>query len=161
MASYAYLDHRFIAKEIIKRCSKEQITAAPPRLLEQFAADKDFRTLSALVEKGISGGPSAYRTLHMLTCGGHDSWIAEELLEKRMWVDLDDYNTLHACVQNDAVEVCKLLLDGGIDFDVYQQWAKNHPCAGHEETLRALADHWSEMQMEQAPTQEIGGQTFG
>lgn len=96
----------------------------------------------------------------MLTCGGHDSWIAEELLEKRMWVDLDDYNTLHACVQNDAVEVRKLL-DGGIDFDVYQQWAKNHPCAGHEETLRALADHWSEMQMEQAPTQEIGGQTFG
>ena len=161
MASYAYLDHRFIAKEIIKRCSEEQISAAPSCLLEQFAADKDFRTLSTLVEKGISGGPSAYRTLHMLTCGGHDSWIAEELLEKRMWVDLDDYNALHACVQNDAVDVCKLLLDGGIDFDVYQQWAKNHPCAGHEETLQALADHWSEMRMEEAPVQESGGMTLG
>lgn len=161
IASYAYLDHRFIAKEIIKRCSEEQITAAPSCLLEQFAAGKDFRTLSTLVEKGISGGGSSARALHMLTYNGHDSWIAEELLEKRMWVDTSDYNTLHACVQNDAVEVCKLLLDGGIDFDVYQQWAKNHPCAGHEETLRALADHWSEMQMEQATAQEIGGQTFG
>ncbi len=168
MASYAYLDHRFIAKEIIKRCSEEQIAAAPSYLLEQFAADKDFRTLSALVEKGISGGPSTYRTLHMLTCEGHDSWIAEELLEKRMWVDLDDYNALHACVQNDAVEVCKLLLDGGMDFDVYQQWAKNHPCAGHEETLQALTDHWSEMQAEQAgaPAElqqgpAMGGQTLG
>ena len=163
MASYAYLEHRFIAKEIIKQCNEEQITAAPSCLLEQFAADKDFRTLSALVEKGISGGGSSARTLHMLTYNSHDSWIAEELLEKRMWVDLDDYNALHACVQNDAVDVCKLLLNGGIDFDVYQQWAKNYPCAGHEETLQALAAQCSEIQAEpeQVPAQEIGGQTFG
>ncbi len=161
MASYAYLDHRFIAKEIIKQCGEEQIAAAPSCLLEQFAADKDFRTLSALVEKGISGGPSAWRTLHMLTCGGHDSWIAEELLKKRMWVDTNDYNTLHACVQNDAVGVCKLLLDGGMDFEQYQQWAQTRPCAGHEETLQALADHWSGMQAEQASAHESGGMTLG
>ena len=165
MASYAYLDHRFIAREIIRRCGEEQIAAAPPRLLEQFAADQDFRTLSALVEKGISGGPNAWRTLHMLTCGGHDSWIAEALLKKRMWVEADDYNALHACVQNDAVDVCKLLLEGGVDFDVYQQWAKNHPCGGHEETVRALADHWVELQAaqeqgEQAPSQ-TGGMSLG
>ena len=163
MASYAHSDHRFIAKEIIKRCGEEQIAAAPSRLLEQFAADKDFRTLSALVEKGISGGSSAWRTLHMLTYEGRDSWIAEELLEKRMWVDVNDYSTLHACVQNDAVGVCKLLLDGGMDFDQYRQWAQTRPCAGHEETLQALADHWSEMQaeMEQTPAQENGGMTLG
>ncbi len=165
MASYAYLDHRFIAREIIRRCGEEQIAAAPPRLLEQFAADQDFRTLSALVEKGISGGPNAWRTLHMLTCGGHDSWIAEALLIKRMWVEADDYNALHACVQNDAVDVCKLLLEGGVDFDVYQQWAKNHPCGGHEETVQALADHWVELQAaqeqgEQAPSQ-TGGMSLG
>ena len=165
MASYAYLNHRFIAREIIRRCGEEQIAAAPPRLLEQFAADQDFRTLSALVEKGISGGPNAWRTLHMLTCGGHDSWIAEALLKKRMWVEADDYNALHACVQNDAVDVCKLLLEGGVDFDVYQQWAKNHPCGGHEETVQALADHWVELQAaqeqgEQAPSQ-TGGMSLG
>ena len=161
IASYAHSDHRFIAKEIINRCSEEQIAAAPSRLLEQFAADKDFHTLSTLVEKGISGGPSAWRTLHMLTCGGHDSWIAEELLEKRMWVATDDYRALHACIENDAVDVCKLLLDGGMDFDQYRQWAQTRSCAGHEETLQALAEHWSEMQTEQVPDQEIGGQTFG
>ena len=163
MASYAYLDHRFIATEIIKRCSEVQIAGAPSCLLEQFAADKDFRTLSTLVEKGISGGSSAWRTLHMLTYEGRDSWIAEDLLEKRMWVETDDYGALHACVQNDAVDVCKLLLDGGIDFDVYQQWAKNHPCDGHEKTMQALEDHWSEIQtkMAQVPAQENGGMTFG
>ena len=163
MASYAHSDHRFIAKEIIKRCGEEQIAAAPSFLLEQFAMDKDFRTLSALVEKGISGGGSSARTLHMLTYEGRDSWIAEELLEKRMWVDVNDYSALHACVQNDAVEVCRLLLDGGMDFDQYRQWAQTRPCAGHEETLQALADHWSEMQaeVEQAPAQENGGMTLG
>lgn len=163
MASYAYLDHRFIAKEIIKQCSEEQIIVAPSRLLEQFAADKDFHTLSTLVEKGISGGPSAWRTLHMLTCGGHDSWIAEELLEKRMWVATDDYRALHACIENDAVDVCKLLLDGGMNFEGFRQWAKDYTYIEHKETMKALAAHWSEMQAEpeQAPDQEIGGQTFG
>lgn len=160
MACYAYWDHRFIAKEIIKQCSEEQITAAPSRLLEQFAADKDFRVLSTLVEKGISGGLSAWRTLHMLTYEGRDSWIAEELLAKRMWVALDDYRALHACVQNDAVEVCKLLIDNGMDFGAYQEWAQAQHCAGHEETLQALADHWAARQ-ERAPAQEIGGQTLG
>lgn len=164
IASYAHSDHCYIAKQIIKRCGEEQIAAAPSRLLEQFAADEDFRTLSTLVEKGISGGPNAWRTLHMLTCQKQDCWIAEELLEKRMWVDTSDYNALHACVQNNAVEVCRLLLDGGMDFDQYRQWAQTRPCAGHEETLRALEDHWSEMQaeMEQtAPAQENGGMVLG
>jgi len=163
MASYAYLDHRFIAKEIIKQCNGEQIAAAPPYLLEQFAMDRDWHTLSELVEKGISGGPSAARTLHMLTYQQSDRWIAEELLQKRMWVDTGDYGALHACVQNDAVEVCKLLLDGGMDFDVYQQWAKNHPSPGHEDTIEALSNYWSELQaeMEQAGPPEMGGQTLG
>ena len=152
MASYAHSDHRFLAKEIIMRCSEEQITAAPSCLLEQFAADKDFRTLSALVEKGIAGGSSAVRTLHMLTYEGRNSWIAEELLKKRMWVDTGDYSALRACIENDAVEVCKLLLDGGMDFDGYQQWSQTQHFTGHEETMQALAGHWSELRaaMEQA-----------
>ena len=164
MASYAYFEHRFIATEIIKQCSEAQITTAPPRLLEQVAADKNFHALSTLVEKGISGGPNAWRVLHMLTCQKSDCWLAEELLKERMWVATNDYSALHACIQNDAVDVCKRLLDGGIDFDVYQQWAKNYPYDGHEETTQALSDYWSEMQaaQEQAPTsQEIGGMTLG
>ena len=95
----------------------------------------------------------------MLTYENRNSWIAEHLLQKRMWVDTNDYSVFHACIENDAVEVCRLLLDGGMDFDVYQQWAKTHPCCGHEETLQALADYW--LEIAQAPTQETGGQTFG
>lgn len=99
----------------------------------------------------------------MLTYNKSDCWIAEELLEKRMWVDTGNYGALHACIQNDAVDVCKLLLDGGMDFDGYRQWAEARHCSGHEETMQALSDYWSEMQaeMEQAPAPETGGMTFG
>ena len=122
--------------------------------------DHDFRTLSELVEKGISGGSSSTRTLHMLTYEGRDSWMAESLLEKRMWVELHDYSALHACVQNDAISTAKLLLDYGMDFEKYQKWAE-HRGGGHEKTLQALAEHWQELQapqQEAAPSQE--GMTF-
>ncbi len=156
MASYAYLDHRFIATQIIHQCSSEQIAAAPSRLLEQFAMDHDFRTLSELVDKGISGGSNSAQTLHMLTYEGRDSWMAESLLEKRMWVDLNDYNALHACVQNDAVDIAKLLLDHGMDFERYQQWAERRG-GGHEETAQALAEHWQELQSQQQEALAPGG----
>ena len=163
MASYAYLDHRFIAKQIIHQCGEEQITAAPSRLLEQFAADHDYRTLSELVEKGISGGSNSARTLHMLTSGGRDSWMAEGLLEKRMWVDVEDYNALHACVRNNAVAVCGLLLEGGMDFQEYQAWREAHSCVGNEETMQALTEHWQELkapeQQDEGPVQ--GGMVLG
>ena len=161
MASYAYLDHRFIAEQIIHQSSEAQISAAPSRLLEQFAMDYDHRILSELVEKGITGGASSSRTLHMLTYEGRNSWIAEDMLEKRMWVELHDYSALHACVQNDAVDVAKLLLDNGMDFEEYRQWAE-HRGGGHEETLQALADHWQELkapEQQEAPAQ--GGMLFG
>ena len=161
MASYAYMDHRYIAEQIIHQSSEAQISAAPSRLLEQFAMDHDHRILSELVEKGITGGASSSRTLHMLTYEGRNSWIAEDMLEKRMWVELHDYSALHACVQNDAVDVAKLLLDNGMDFEGYRQWAE-HRGGGHEETVQALADHWQELrapEQQEAPAQ--GGMLFG
>ena len=156
MASYAHLDHRFIAKQIIHQCSGEQIAAAPSHLLELFAADHDFHILSELVDKGISGDGSSARTLHMLTYEKRDSWIAESMLEKRMWVDPRDYSALHACVQNDAVDVGKLLLDHGMDFERYQKWAE-HRGGGHEETIQALSDHWQELRSQQQDAPAQGG----
>ena len=172
MAAYAFSDHRHIAREIIKQCSDEQIAAAPPHLLEQFAMDKDWRTMSMLVEKGISGGSSAERTLHMLTYEGRDSWMAEELLQKRMWVGVNDYHALHACMENGAVDVAKLLLDQGMDLDQYKEWAKRQSHGLRcDDTLASLEEHWAGLQaqaqeqgQDEVPeTTEpgMGGMTFG
>ena len=160
MASYAYSDHRHIAKEIIKQCNNEQIASAPPCLLELFAMEPDFRTLSTLVEKGISGGPDAWRTLHTLTYEGRNSWMAESLLEKRMWVDINDLDALHACVRNGAVGAAKLLLDGGMDFEKYRE---AYPNSGSVETVRELEEHWQMIKGQDQKTAEpeIGGMAFG
>ena len=160
MAIYAHSNHRFISMEIIHQCNEDQIAAAPSRLLEQFAGDHDYPTLSELVEKGIFGGASSMRALHMLTYGGRDSWMAENLLEKRMWVDPDDYNAFHVCVQNDAVKVCKLLLDHGMDFEKYRVWAASHQCDDHTETLQELEAHWQEL-TEQSTAPQMGGMGLG
>ena len=124
--------------------------------------DRDYRTMSMLVEKGISGGPDASRILHMLTYGGHDSWMAENLLQKRMWVDVNNYRALHACVENGAVAVAKLLLDGGMDFEQYRL---RYPNGGSEETIRALEEYWNELQAQtqeqDAARPEIGGMNLG
>ena len=56
---------------------------------------------------------------------------------------ISDYDALHACVRNDAVDVAKLLLDGGMNFEQYRQ---EYVLAGHEETVQALEEHWNEFQ---------------
>ena len=155
-----------ILDEIIKHCTDEQIAAAPPHLLELFAAEPNYEMLSTLVEKGISGGDSAARTLHMLTYENRNSWIARDLLEIRMWVDVNDYHALNACVENGAVDVAKLLLDGGMDFRQYRQ---RFPDNGSQEVIQALEEHWQticgqtqEQDEEQAPAgPEAGGMQFG
>lgn len=165
MASYAYMDHPSITREIIRHCNEEQIAAAPPHLLELFASpgNADHRMLSMLVEKGISGGNSAERTLHMLTYEGRHSWIAEDLLQKRMWVDVNDYGALNTCVENGAVDVAKLLLDGGMDFGQYRQ---RFPGSGSPETIQALEAHWNGFQAQEqeqgrSGAPEIGGMDLG
>ena len=155
MAVYAWADHRHIAREIIKQCGNEQIAAAPPHLLEQFAMDADFCAMSLLVEKGISGGGCASRILHRLTYEGRNSWMAESLLQMRMWVPLNNYGALHACVENGAVDVAKLLLDQGMDFGQYRL---RYPESGTPETVQALEEHWNELQTQvQSGAPETGG----
>ena len=157
MAIYACSEQRRIAREIIHRCTPEQIASTPSQLLAVFASEPDFNIMSELVDKGISGGASAWRTLHMLTYEGRNNWMAESLLEKRMWVLPYDYSALHACIENDAVEVAKLLLDGGMNFDGYMEWAQARQCSGHEETVQALSDYWEEIN----PAHELGGPALG
>lgn len=108
----------------------------------------------------------------MLTYENRNSWIARDLLQMRMWVDVNDYHALNACMENGAVEVAKLLLDGGMDFDQYRQ---RFPNSGSPDTVQALKEHWSGLQAQvqaQAQTQEaaepdqdqspeIGGMNLG
>lgn len=144
---YAYTnDCRNIAKDLIAKCTSEQIAAAPPKLLRWAAEKLDFQTAVELVDKGVQPGDEAAGVLRTLTAQGQ-AWMAEKLLEYGMPVEPDNYAALYACVSNQALGAAKLLLDRGIDLDQYQLWAEHRPKDdGYTETMEELAAYWSELQ---------------
>ena len=144
---HAYMnDHRNIAKDLIAQCTSEQIAAAPPNLLRLVAERLDFQTAMELVDKGVQPGNYVADVLHTLT-GQHQEWMAEKMLEHGMPVEPDNYAALYVCVNNQAADIAKLLLDKGIDLDRYQAWAeKQRKNEGYEETMAELTEYWSELQ---------------
>ena len=141
-------DRKSIAKDLIDQCSPKQIAAAPPILLRQAAASLDFQTAVTLVDKGIQPGSYAADVLHTLTAQ-HQDWMAERLLDHGMPVAPDNYAALHACLNNGAADIGKLLLDRGIDLERYQIWAeKQRKSEGYMEAMEELAEYWAQMQTE-------------
>ena len=101
-----------------------------------------------LVDKGIQPGSYAADVLHTLTAQ-HQDWMAERLLEHGMPVAPDNYAALHACLNNGAADIGKLLLDRGIDLERYQIWAeKQRKSEGYMEAMEELAEYWAQMQTE-------------
>ena len=145
-------DRQSIARDLIGKCSPEQIAAAPPILLRQAAASLDFQTAMTLVDKGIRPGDYVVDVLHTLT-GQHQNWMAERLLEHGMPVAPDNYAALYVCLNNGAADIGKLLLDRGIDLERYQIWAeKQRKNEGYMETMEELTAYWEKLQ--NAPQQD-------
>lgn len=139
-------DRKNIAADLIDRCSPEQIAAAPPVLLRQAAVCLDVQTAVKLVDKGIRPGGYAADVLHTLTAQ-HQNWMAERLLEHRMPVAPDNYAALHACLNNGAADIGKLLLDREIDLEQYQAWAEHRPkSAEHGAAMEELTAYWEKQQ---------------
>ena len=150
-------DRKGIVKDLIGKCSPEQIAAAPPILLRQAAASLDFQTAVTLVDKGIQPGDYAVDVLHTLT-GQHQEWMAEQLLAHGMPVGPDNYAALYVCINNGMPGVAKLVLDQGIDFDKYRAWADNKPkSAEYEAAMEALYGYVTE----QKNTVQRDGPTMG
>ena len=162
---HAYAESKqSISSALIQQCTPEQIAAAKPTVLYFAAMKGDFRTASALVEKGIDATEYAGDILHTLYAQ-NNGWMAERLLEQGMRINNVDLNALHACVKNGGLKSGQLLLDRGMDFAAYQAWAQRRGLSteGHDDTLQALAEHWKQRQ--DAPAQsdapEAEGMTLG
>ena len=85
--------------------------------------------------------------LHTLTAQ-HQDWMAERLLEHGMPVAPDNYAALHACLNNGAAGIGKLLLDGGIDLERYQAWAEHRPKSEeYGAAMEDLAEYWAQTQI--------------
>lgn len=165
MICHAYGEQKKnIADALIQQCTPEQIAAAKSVTLYLPAMNGDFHTMQALVDKGIDATDHAPQILHTLHAN-HNAWIAEYLLVQGMKIDNQCVAALHACVRNGGLECGKLLLDRGMDFERYREWAEqlHESMDGHDDTLQALAEHWAQRQasQEQGNGQEPRGMTLG
>lgn len=164
MICHAYGERKNIATALIQQCTPEQIAAAKSVTLFLPAMHGDFRTMQALVDKGIDATEYAPQILHTLHAS-HNGWMAEHLLKQGMKIDNHCVAALHACIKNGGLECGKLLLDRGMSFEQYREWAErfHEGTDGHDDTLQALAGHWAQRQagQEQDGGQEAGGMTLG
>ena len=89
-----------------------------------------------------------------------DEWAAKLLLEDGMKIENDDYAALDACVCNRAAGIAQTLLERGMNFDGYLEWASAHPNPDRpEELLDQLEELWQSIgeqgQGQAGPTMEM------
>jgi hypothetical protein len=132
-----------IARALIEQCSSEQIKAADPRLLPHAIYNREYSLALRLVEKGIDGNKCAAETIQALVCHGHYRGYFRIYLERGMQVDNLNYSAMQACIKTDSAETAKLLLDGGMDFDLYTEWADENGIALKTgDTFNAVRYYW-------------------
>ena len=158
---YAYLHNRRMGRSLVEAAPEEWIAAAPPELLCHaiLQPNLDFEMADALVTKGAPCGERSAELLRHMTTS-RDEWAAKLLLEDGMKIENDDYAALDACVCNRAAGIAQTLLERGMDFDGYLEWASAHPNPDRpEELLDQLEELWQSIgeqgQGQTGPTMEM------
>ena len=85
--------------------------------------------------------------------------MASSLLDSGMKVGAENYPALYTCIHFDALDCGKKILDQGMDFDQYCQWAAEHgKDQGVEEAMDGLREQW---ESKQAAQEQSDGPTLG
>jgi hypothetical protein len=163
--SHAMSEHKqHIAREILKHCPPEHIEAANPRVLVQALDRQDYSMARDLVEKGIDANKCAAEIIHALTYRGNDRGYFDILLKRGMNIDNGNYSAMQSCIRTESPEQAKLLLDRGMDFDLYTQWIESDCHTVKDgETHDAVRDYWENTikQADSEITEDSQGQAMG
>lgn len=157
---HAYGDKEHIAHTLLKHATPEQIEGAPPHLLYQVAMRDDSVMALELVKKGINANRYAESIIRSFK--GH--WTVSDLMKNGMKIDLENYSALHACIDTENIEAARMLLDRGMDFERFQQWAQEqHIHIKDAEAIEALKEHWESRALEAEPgaEQQVGQTMVG
>ena len=161
--AHSYGEKNHIAKALLKQATPEQIAGASPELLHQVALRDDYITASELVKKGIHADEAAADVIRAFQ---RSPWAVTHLLEQGMQIEPHNYKALHACINTGNTEAAKILLDRGMDFGHYTEWAKannqNRPIENNE-AFEAVHEHWKQnmdspdAEQQQSGIPQIGG----
>lgn len=161
MLLQTYYENKNMARALLKKCTPEQIAAAPGRLLLAAVYDRDERTAMELLEKGIPVNKNAADILR--TIGQeHLSWLAVETIRLGR-ISPQNFSALQACIDTEQLEAARLLLDQGMDYNRFQDWMKDAGYSIPQEAADTLDAYWREMNADpkQDETSEMGEPALG
>jgi len=114
-----------MARALADQCSPAQITAAHGYVLYAVALRKDYTVMGTLVSKGIDADHYAGDIFRAMAVDG-GRYAIEDLLSKGMKISPTNYAALHEAIDLGLVSVAERLLDSGMSFSGYSQWAEQN-----------------------------------
>lgn len=143
---YACGKDKAMGHELIAYSPNDWIAAANPSLHVRMSCGGELRMTELLIKKGLQPGLESSVVLQNYTCSHDRYWMAVHLLENGMEVRQNDYLSLDICMRNGAIDAAMLLLDKGVDFDRYREWAgKGRHAPVDEQTYSEVLSHWNEL----------------
>lgn len=122
LAYYAYSYHGNITNHIIDRCTPEQVEQFPGKLLHDAILRSDLTTPWKLVQKGINGDKCIVDIIDFCARTRKEGKV-RQLLQDGLKISAGNFPALWACIQHRFTDCAKLLLENGMDFDAFKQWA--------------------------------------
>jgi hypothetical protein len=152
----AYDERKHIANALLKQASPEQIIGARPWLLQKVALKDDYSSALELVKKEIHADEVAADVIRALR---QSPWAVTRLLEQGMEIEPHNYEALHACINTGNTEAAQIILEHGMDFGHYVEWAKansqNHPIK-NDEAFDAMYEQWK-LEMDRSDLERQNG----
>lgn len=151
----AYQNNSRMAGILIRQCTPEQIASAPDTLLLEAVYDRDERAAMELLEKGIRVNKNAADILRAM---GHEhlSWLAIETVRLGR-ISPQNFSALQACIDTEQMKAAGQLLDQGMDYNRFRDWAASIGYTIPEAAEEDLASHWEKLNA--APVQDDAPET--
>jgi len=141
--STAISDHKMhIAHELVKQCTPEQIQAANPYILAQAAYSRYTNLAFDMAKKKIDVTHNASDLIRSLKYHNNE-WMLKHLYDYGMELNPSSIHAIQACISVGSVEMGKVLIDRGMNFEQFEQLVTSNPkLCEINETFSALKQHW-------------------
>ena len=155
MLLQTYNENKNMARALLKKCTPEQIAAAPGRLLLAAVYGQDESTAMELLRNGLHVNEDAAEILRAMS-RNNMTRLAEQMIKEGR-IAPQNFSALWTCADTGQLEAARLLLDQGVDYNRFQDWMKDAGYSIPQETADVLDVYWREMN--DAPEQDDAPET--
>ena len=156
---YAQLHNPRVAEELIRWCPASWIAAASPNLMVNAIRNRNYRSIRDLVNKGLNTAAAQEHIFQTAYTSG-DRDMADFLVSVNMKINMEGYGVLNTCITYDDSKTAIKLLDMGMDFDGFLEWANNHYVDRKSEAFAAVREHWNASHPQEKNDPAVGHKTL-